>query len=105
MPCAALINPPPPPPEGEEGNRPPFGPPPVIAVLDANHDRELSETEIAGAVEALKNLDQNGDGKLDRHELRPKPPEGADGHGPQHPRGKRDGGAEKGAGQQEPVDF
>ena len=51
-------------------------PSPLMDVLDANHDGELSAEEIAGASQALLKLDKNGDGKLDREELRPRRPGG-----------------------------
>jgi len=50
---------------------------PVMAVLDANGDGILDETEVANASAALKKLDKNHDGKIDREELRPPRPEGA----------------------------
>ena len=50
--------------------------PPVMKVLDADADGELSATEIANASAALKTLDKNGDGKLSAEELRPQPPGG-----------------------------
>ena len=49
---------------------------PVMAVLDANGDGVLDEKEIANASAALKKLDKNQDGKIDREELRPPRPEG-----------------------------
>jgi hypothetical protein len=56
------------------GHRPP---PPIIAVLDANHDGVIDADEIANAPAALKKLDKNGDGKLTQDELRPpRRPEG-----------------------------
>lgn len=62
----------PPPPEGR---RPPPPPPhPLELALDANDDGEISAEEIAGAVEALKKADRNGDGKLTGNEMRPPPP-------------------------------
>ena len=42
----------------------------IIAVLDANHDGVVDETEINNATVALKKLDKNGDGKLTGMELR-----------------------------------
>lgn len=58
---------------GEHGRRPP---PPVMHVLDANHDGVLSADEIANASKALLMLDKNGDGQLTQDELRPPRPEG-----------------------------
>ena len=46
---------------------------PVLAALDANHDGEISASEIQNAVAALKTLDKNGDGKLIPGELFPDP--------------------------------
>jgi hypothetical protein len=89
----------PPPPPGDEGgpppprgDRPPPPPPPhpLEQALDADDDGVISAEEIAGAVEALKKLDRNGDGKLTGREFRPPhPPHGPpppDGEGP---RGRR----------------
>jgi Ca2+-binding EF-hand superfamily protein len=50
------------------GERPPMGRP-LIAVLDADGDGELSAAEIEGAGKALLALDKNNDGKLTRDEL------------------------------------
>ena len=58
---------------GGPGHRPP---PPVMVVLDANHDGVIDATEIANASQALLTLDKNGDGQLTREELRPPRPEG-----------------------------
>ena len=80
---------------GGEGHRPPL--PPLIAVLDANHDGVIDETELANASAALKTLDKNGDGKLTMEELRPPRPEGD--QGPPHHRGPR---PPEGEGQQGP---
>jgi len=57
---------------------------PLRAVLDANHDMELDADEIAKASEVLKTLDKNGDGTIDREEMRPPmgPPSGGPGRGP-----------------------
>ena len=84
------------PPQPREGDRPPGGegpggpgpgghrppPPPVIAVLDANHDGVIDAKEIANASKALLQLDKNGDGQLTREELRPPPPDDFDGPPP-----------------------
>jgi Ca2+-binding EF-hand superfamily protein len=59
----------------QDGQRPDraarFAQHPLMAVLDADHDGELSAAEIENAATALKKLDQNADGKLTRDELRP----------------------------------
>ena len=44
---------------------------PVMVVLDKDGNGEISESEIKGAVAALKKLDKNKDGKLTEDELRP----------------------------------
>ena len=44
---------------------------PVMAALDTDGNGEISESEIKGAVAALKKLDKNKDGKLTEDELRP----------------------------------
>jgi len=46
---------------------------PVLAALDADHDGEISASEIQNAVAALKTLDKNGDRKLVPGELFPDP--------------------------------
>lgn len=73
-------------PDGERKGPPPNGPrpggegnlqppiPPVIGALDANGDKTISADEIAGASAALKKLDKNGDGALQKEEMRPEPP-------------------------------
>jgi hypothetical protein len=65
----------PPPPGGPDfdGERPP-PPPPIIAALDANHDGVIDAKEIANASKSLLELDEDGDGRLTREELRPPPP-------------------------------
>ncbi len=82
--------------DGERaGQRPPFGP--FMIALDRDKDGVLSAREIAAASASLKKLDKNGDGKIDRVELRPHRPRGGrdgdakglrDGKGP---RGGQDG--------------
>ena len=46
---------------------------PALAALDADHDGEISKTEIQNAAAALKRLDKNGDGKLTQDEALPDP--------------------------------
>ena len=48
-----------------------FPPVPILAVLDADGDGELSAKEIDNAAAALRTLDKNKDGKLTRDELLP----------------------------------
>ena len=63
-----------PPPQGDR--RPPPVPP-LIAVFDTNHDRELSADEIQAAAKVLGKFDRNRDGKITPEELRmPPPPDG-----------------------------
>lgn len=64
----------PPPPRGDR--RPPPVPP-LIAVFDTDHDRELSTDEIQDAAKVLEKFDRNRDGKITPEELRmPPPPDG-----------------------------
>ena len=72
-------------PPGRPGGPGPDGPPPnpILEALDANGDHEISAEEIENAVAALKKLDENGDGKLSRGEVRPFGPGGPGGRGPQ----------------------
>lgn len=63
-------------PEGPAGHRPPPPVPPLFAAIDADHDGIISAAEIQGASDALKGLDQNGDGTITRDELRPPRPAG-----------------------------
>jgi Ca2+-binding EF-hand superfamily protein len=46
---------------------------PVLAALDADHNGEISASEIQNAPAALKALDKNGDGKLTQDEVLPDP--------------------------------
>jgi len=75
-------------------------PPPLIAVLDANHDGIISADEIANASKSLLTLDKNGDGQLTQDELRPHrpPPPRAEGDGQQ------DGSPPQGGGPDGPPD-
>lgn len=83
-----------------EGGRPggpggPRGGSPIVQVLDADKNHELSAEEIAAAATALKSLDKDNDGKLTAEEFRggrggpgggPKPePTGTEG-APERPR-------------------
>ena len=64
---------------GPETPRPPL--PPLMGVLDGNHDGVIDEAEINNASTALKALDKNHDGKVTREELRPPrplPPQGGE---------------------------
>jgi Ca2+-binding EF-hand superfamily protein len=46
---------------------------PVLAALDADHNGEISASEIQNAPAALKGLDKNGDGRLTQDEILPDP--------------------------------
>lgn len=78
------------PPDGPPENRP-HGPADRLrATLDANGDHELDETEIENAAAALRSLDTDGNGRIDRHEFRPPMPpprEPGDRGGPEVGRG------------------
>lgn len=71
-----------------QGGKPPHPPMPLVQVLDADRDHKISAEEIKGSPEALKTLDENGDGDITREELRPKPPKdgeaGKQGPPPEH---------------------
>ena len=43
----------------------------LMAVLDADQDGAVSETEIASATQSLRQLDRDGDGRVSAGELRP----------------------------------
>ncbi len=78
-----------------QGPGPGMRPMPIIEALDLNKDGVIDADEIAKAVESLKKLDKNGDGKLTPDEYRPARPGGPGGPGgqggPRGPRGQRDG--------------
>lgn len=60
-------------PTPRKGQRPP-PPSRLVLTLDADHDKTISASEIAGASTALATLDRNADGQLTRNEFaRPKP--------------------------------
>src|SRR5262245_34299829 len=65
-----------PPPGGPGGGRPIN---PLLRILDADNDGELSAEEMEKAPAALKSLDRNQDGKLTDDEMRPTPPGGGPG--------------------------
>jgi Ca2+-binding EF-hand superfamily protein len=80
---------PPPGPGRGRGMERSFGPPadPVIKVLDADQDGEISSAEIDNASAALMTLDTNGDGVLSRDELCPERPEAPNGDNVTEPPG------------------
>lgn len=45
----------------------------LVRAIDADKNGEISADEIAGAADALKKLDRNGDGKITREEIGPPP--------------------------------
>jgi len=68
------------PPDGPPPGRPlPPHPDPLRRALDTDGDHELDADEIANATESLGKLDANGDGRISRAELAPRPPEGGPG--------------------------
>ena len=91
---ATAQGPPPGGPGGPGGGRPMN---PVLRILDADNDGELSAAEMEKAPAALKALDRNSDGKLTDDELRPTPPGGGPGGGPG---GRGPGGPGGGPGDQ-----
>lgn len=62
---------------GHHGRGGPGGGPgfPIVRVLDADKDREVSASELATASAAIRTLDTNNDGTVSREELRPARPE------------------------------
>jgi hypothetical protein len=83
------------PPEGPPRDQPPPADR-LRAALDANGDHELDAGEIEAASRALAALDEDGNGRIDRHEFRPPlppPPGGFGGRGPEG-RPPREGGPE-----------
>lgn len=81
--------------QGQAGQRPPRPPVgPLLIALDRDKDGVISAREIAAASESLKKLDRNGDGKIDRVELRPHRPRGGqdgDAKGPRDGKGPQGG--------------
>ena len=90
-------------PQGE-GRRPPGGGgDPLMRALDTNRDGAIDRAELAKAVEVLKSLDKNGDGRLTSDEMRggrgqsgggrgQGGGERGQGRGPNRPEGNRPGG-------------
>lgn len=75
---------------GQEQGHPPGPPPdPIMMLLDKNRDMELSSDEITGAAEALRTMDENGDGTLSQNELRPKGRDSMQNSGERNDRGER----------------
>ena len=66
----------------------------LMRAIDTDKDGELSEEEIAAAVEAIKKLDTNKDGKITKDELQPpkRKGEGDKGEGKRPKRGGGEGG-------------
>lgn len=56
---------------GRGQGRPPIAMP-VVDVLDANADREISNAELAAASSALRSLDSNSDGQVSESEMLPR---------------------------------
>ena len=100
---------PPPGPPPHDNPRPPHDAPrpphdnprpahdPLRRALDADGDHVISSEEIANAAAALKTLDKNGDGRLDREEMRPPMPPGMH-RRPGPPEGRRGPPPEDSAG-------
>jgi len=90
-------------PQGE-GRRPPGGGgDPLMRAFDTNRDGAIDRAELAKAVEVLKSLDKNGDGRLTSDEMRGGRGRGSGGRGqgggergqgrrPNRPEGDRPGG-------------
>ncbi len=77
-------------------------PNPIIEALDLNKDGTIDADELAKAVESLKKLDKNGDGKITPDEYRPQRPAGQGGPGGPGGPGRRGQGGPGGDGQQLP---
>ncbi len=78
--------------DGEQAGRRPHRPRPLLKALDTDKDGTISAAEIAAASASLLTLDKNGDGKIDRTELRHRRPRGdKDGDGPKAGKGPRGG--------------
>lgn len=78
------------------GDRMPPPVPPLIALFDTNHDKELSAEEIKAAADALGKFDKNHDGKITLNELRMPPPNG--GRPPKEPKDPKNPPPDKPAG-------
>ena len=83
-------------PEGAEGRRsrrpgqrPGMGGMKLMRAIDADGDGILSAAEIEGAIAAIKKLDKNEDGKIDKAELAP--PKRKGGERPKRGEGAKDG--------------
>lgn len=102
--AVSMAQQPPPPGDRAGGDRPPRdgdrGPPPFMAALDVNSDGMLDQDEIEMAVDSLKTLDKNRDGKLTMEELMPPRAQGGPGgpSGPGGPGGFGDPGGRGGPG-------
>ena len=94
--------------DGPRGDRPPFefrfGPIALQEALDKNNDRRISAEELKSAVESLRSLDKNEDGKLDSAEIGWPPQFGGPG-GRRGGRGGRGGGFGRRGGSAAPADF
>jgi hypothetical protein len=88
---------------GRGGPGPGHGASPIIRLVDADHNREISAAELAAAPAAIRTLDTNGDGTVSAEELRPArptPPAGA----PTRPAAPTDGTARTRGNHPHPTD-
>ena len=56
---------------------------PLVTALDLERDGTVSETEIESAVQSLRTLDTDGDGRFSASELRPDSSSGSSGNLPE----------------------